>query len=262
MLEEGVVILAGVADGGVLRVQRTGAEAVDGVPVDELLEIVIVENFDLLDLMAGAEAVEEVLHGDTAGDGAQMRHGGEVHRLLHAGGGELRPAGLAAGHDVLMIAEDGDAVRADGTGGNVHDGRQEQAGDAVHRRDHEHEALRGGVRRGERAGLERALHGGAGGELRLHFHELDGAAEDVLLAVRGPLVGVVGHRARRGDGIDGGYFREGIGGIGRSLVAVHGFEYFVLGHGKEPPVIKIPMFSVCFRGTVLFELYHFFGDIV
>ena len=195
VLEEGVVILAGVADGGMLRVQRAGAETVDGLPVDELLEIVIVQNLDLLDLMAGAEAVEEVLHGDAAGNGGQMRRCAEVHGLLHAGGRELRPAGLTAGHDVLMIAEDGDAVRADGTGGDVHDGGQKQAGDAVHRRDHEHKALRGGVGRGERAGLERTLHGGAGGKLCLHFHELDGAAEDVLLAVCGPLVGVVGHRA-------------------------------------------------------------------
>ena len=170
MLEEDVVVLAAVADRRVLGIQRAVAELLQLVPVEHPAQVFIVEHIDLLDLVRGAEAVEEVLHGDVALDGGKVRHGAEIHALLHAGGGKLRPADLAAGHHVLVVAEDGDRLGRDGARGHMHDRRQQQARDAVHRRDHQHQALGGGVGRAEGAGLQRALHGGAGAGLGLHFH--------------------------------------------------------------------------------------------
>ena len=223
VLEEDVVVLAAVADGRMLGVQRAVAELFQLIPVEHLAEVLIVEHVDLLDLVGGAEAVEEVLHGDMALDGREMRHRAEIHALLHAGGGELRPADLAAGHHVLVVAEDGDRLGRDGARGDMHDRRQQQARDAVHRRDHQHQALSGGVGRAESAGLQRALHGGAGAGLGLHFHELDRHAEKILLPLGGPLVDVVGHGAGRRDGVDRRDFGKGIACVRGGLVAVHGF---------------------------------------
>ena len=228
VLEEGVVVLAGVADARVFRVQRVIPELLELCIIDELCHVVEVEHLDLLDLMGGTEAVEEVLHGDVALDGREMRHRAEIHALLHAGGGELCPAGLAAGHDVGVIAENRDGVRADGACCHVHHAGQLQPRDAVHRRDHQHQTLRRGIGRGERAGLQHALQRAAGARFGLHLHDADLCAEDVFQTVGGPLVHVRGHRTRRGDGIDGCGLGEGVGDVRGGLVAVHGFEYLVL----------------------------------
>ena len=85
MLEEGVRVLDGVADRGMLAVQGPGLEAADGVPVHQAAHVVVVQHLDLLDLMGGSEALEEVLEGDAALDGGEMGHGAQVHALLHAG---------------------------------------------------------------------------------------------------------------------------------------------------------------------------------
>ena len=85
VLEEGVRVLDGVADRGMLAVQGPGLEAADGVPVHQAAHVVVVQHLDLLDLMGGSEALEEVLEGDAALDGGEMGHGAQVHALLHAG---------------------------------------------------------------------------------------------------------------------------------------------------------------------------------
>ena len=224
MLEEDVVVLAAVADGGVLGVERPVAELLQLLPVHKPAQILIIQHVDLLDLVAGAEAVEEVLYGDVPLDGAQMRHGAEIHALLHARGGKLGPAGLAAGHHVLMVAEDGNGRGGDGARGHVHHGGQQQARNAVHGRDHQHKPLGGGVGGAEGPGLQRTLHGGAGAGLGLHFHELHRASEQILFPPGGPLVHMVGHGARRGDGIDGSDFGKGVTRVSGGFVAVHGLS--------------------------------------
>ena len=69
-LEEGVGILQGGADGGMLGVERMVTEALHSVPVKQLCQILIVQHFDLLQLVGGAEAVKEMHEGDGALDGA------------------------------------------------------------------------------------------------------------------------------------------------------------------------------------------------
>ncbi len=60
--------------------------------------------------MGGAEAVEEVQEGNAALNGGQMGHGAQVHDLLRVGGAQHGKAGLAAGHNVGVVAEDGQRV--------------------------------------------------------------------------------------------------------------------------------------------------------
>ena len=225
VLEEDVVILAAVADGGVLGVEGAVSEFSQLRCIEHLSQVGIVQHIDLLDLVAGAEAVEKVLHGQMAFDCGKMRHRAEIHAFLHAGGGKLCPACLAAGHHILMVAENGDGRHGDAACCNMHDGRQQQTGDAVHRRDHQHQALGGSICGSQRAGFQSTLHGGAGAGFSLHLHQLDGSSKEVLFPSGCPLVHMVGHGARRRDGIYGGYFGKCVTCVCGGFIAVHRFSH-------------------------------------
>ena len=112
--------------------------------------------------------------GELALDGGEMRHGAEVHRLLGAVGGEKRETGLAAGHDVAVVAENRERVGRNAAGGDVEHARELLGGDLIHVRDHEQESLRG--RKGARQGArdEGAMHRSGGAGFRLHFQNLHG----------------------------------------------------------------------------------------
>jgi hypothetical protein len=118
-LEVDVRVLGRAAQHWVLGVHGVFAELGDLVVVHQFGHVRVVDDFDLLDLVAGAEAVEEVHEGHAGVDGGKVRHQGQVHAFLHAGGGEHGEAGLAAGHDVLMVAEDGQRVGGNGARRNV-----------------------------------------------------------------------------------------------------------------------------------------------
>ena len=103
--------------------------------------------------------------------------------------------------------------------------RQLLGGDLVHVGDHEQQALGGGVGGGEGTGGERSVDRAGSSALGLHLAYLHRGAEDVLLPGSRPLVHEVGHRARRGDGVDACHLGERIGHVGCGVVAVHGLEF-------------------------------------
>ena len=144
---------------------------------------------------------KKLMKGTRALQGGQVGHGGQVHDLLHVALAQHGKAGLAAGHDVGVVAEDVQRLGGHGTGGHVEHGGQQLAGDLVHVGDHQQQTLRGGVGGGQRAGGQRAVNRTGGAGLGLHLHHLDRRAEDVLQAVGGPLVHEVGHGAD--DGVMG-----------------------------------------------------------
>ena len=124
-----------------------------------------------------------------------------------------------------MVAEDVQRVGGHGTGGHVEHGGQQLAGELVHVGDHQQQALGRGVGGGQGAGGQGAVDGAGGAGLGLHLHDLDGGAEDVLAALGGPLVHIVGHGAGGGDGVDARNLGEGVGHMRGGGVAVHGFEF-------------------------------------
>ena len=223
-LEVDIGVIHQGAHAGVLGVQSIGPEAGQGVIVHQLGIFVVTQHVDLLDLVGGAEAIEEVQEGDTGADGGQMRHGGQVRRLLDAAAGQHDKAGLAAVHHVAVVAEDGEGVGSYGAGRHMQHAGQTLAGDAVHGGDHQHQALGCGEAGGQGAGLQCAVAGAAGTGLGLHLHQAHRLAEDVLLSLGGPVVGVFGHGAGGRDRIDGCNLGEGIGHIRRRLVAVTDFQ--------------------------------------
>ena len=232
-LEEGIGILQGVAQSGMLGAQGMILEALNSVPIQHLAQILIVQNLDLLDLVRGPEAIEEMLEGDRALDGRQMGNGAQVHALLHAGGSQLCPTGLAAGHNVGMITEDGQRVGGHGTGRDVHNAGQLRAGDTVHGRDHQQQALRSSVGAGQGAGLQRAVHCAGRAGLRLHLDQLYGLAKQVLLAIGSPCIHMVSHGAGRSDGVNGSYLGKRIRYVCGSLITVHRLKHFVFCHERN-----------------------------
>mgnify|MGYP000615152220 CR=1 FL=1 len=99
VLEEDIAVLMGAASGGVLRVECVIAEGLNGLHVAHVLEVLVIPHGDLLDLMRGAEAIEEVEERRLAGESGKVGDGRKVHDLLDVALGEHGKAGLAAGHD-------------------------------------------------------------------------------------------------------------------------------------------------------------------
>ena len=223
-LEEDVGVLGGAALDRMLRVQRVPAEAVHGVPIQHLSEILVVPHLDFLDLMGGAEAVEEMQERHPALDGGQMGDGAEIHDLLHAGGTEHSITGLAAGVHVGVVAENREGMGGQRARRHMDDVRQQLAGDLIHVGDHQQKALGGGVGGGQGAGLQGTVHRARGAGLRLHFRQLDRPAEQVLLPRGAPHIRHFRHHRRRGDGVDGGNVGERIGYMRGGVVAIHGFK--------------------------------------
>ena len=208
-----------------LRIQGAGAELGDGVPVDHLGQILVVPHGDAADLVRGAETVEEVQNRHAALDGGQVGDGAQIHGLLGVGGGDHGVAGLTTCHHVGVVAEDAQGMGGQRTGGDVDDTGHQLAGDLVHVRDHQQQALRSGVGGGQSAGGDGTVNSAGRAALGLPFSDLNGLAEDVLQTVSGPFVGQLCHDRRRGDRVDRGDFRKGIGYGGGSSIAVHGFQF-------------------------------------
>ena len=201
-------------------VERAALEVVDVLHVDERFHLVVVDDVDLGNFVRGAEAVEEVQERHFGFEGGQVRHEREVHDLLHRAGSEHRKAGLAAGHNVLMVAEDVQRMRGDRARRNVENRGQQFARDLIHVGDHEQKPLAGGVSGGQCAGGERAVHRARGAAFRLHFGKAQLLAEHVHSACGRPFVRNFRHGRRRGDRVDRRDFREGIGDVAGGCIAV------------------------------------------
>lgn len=122
-----------------------------------------------------------------------MRDQREILRFLHGARGEHRETRGPNGHDIAVIAEDGQRVRGDGSRGNMKDGRRQLAGNLEHVRDHQQETLAGGKRRRQPAALQRAVHRAGSAPFALHLDDRRNTAPEVWPARGGPGVGRFSH---------------------------------------------------------------------
>ena len=224
VLEEDVAVLVRTAHHGVIGVEGAGAERSHGVHVAHLSQILVIPHGNLLDLVRGTEAVEEVDEGDTALQGSQVSHSRQVHDLLGVGLTQHGKAGLTASHNVGVIAKDVQSMAGHSTGGDMEHGGQQLTGNLVHVGDHQKQTLGCGVGGGQGASGQRAVDGTGSTSLGLHLHNLHGLAEDVLPASSGPLIHIVSHGAGRSDGVNTRNLCECVGHVSGSGVAVHSFE--------------------------------------
>ena len=225
-LEIDVGILGGTASYGVLGIQCTCTECLEGITVEQRRECGLVDKLDLLYLVRRTESVEEVQERDTRLDGNEVCHTREVHNLLYGRGSQHGETGLACSHDILMVAEDRERLSGERTGRNVEYARQQFARNLVHVGNHQQQTLRCGEGRGQSAALERSVDRTGSTSLRLHFNNLYGLTEDVLASLGGPLVDEFSHCGRRRNGVNRRNFREHIRDMRRSVVTVTCNEFF------------------------------------
>ena len=235
VLEEGLRGLVGPPVIGVVGQVGLGVDALDGLPVHHVLQVLIGPGAQLLDLVGGAEAVEEVDEPHAGLDGGQVGHRGQVHDLLGAARGQHGHAGAPAGHHVLVVPEDGQGMGGEGPGGHVEHSGQPFAGDLIEVGDHQQQALGGGKRGGQRPGGQGPVDGAGGAPFGLHLHHPHRLAENVLPVLGGPLVHVLCHGGGGGDGVDGRHFGVGIGHVAGRGVGVHALKGSVVSHFAAPP---------------------------
>jgi len=171
-----------------------------------------------------AETIEEMDERDAravAGGGGDE---GEIVGFLSVVGAEEREAGGAAGHDIGVVAEDGEALGGDGAGGDVEGEREEFAGDLVEIGDHQQETLRARERGGEGAAEETAVDGTRDAALGLELGDFGDQAPDVFFAAGSPFVAGLGHGGGRGDRVDRDELVDAVGYGGDGLVGVENYE--------------------------------------
>ena len=220
-LEEDVGVLGGTARGWGVR----------GEPAQPVLQHqlvrkhgahdVLADDVDLVDLVRGAEPVEEVHERD-----ARTHRGGvgdecEVLRLLHRRRAEHRPAGHPGAHHVGVVAEDRQRVGGQGAGGDVDHARRQLARDLVHVGEHQEQALGRREGRAEGALLNRAVQRSGSTGLGLHLDHLGDRPPQVRASGSRPGVGVLAHGRGRSDGVDRDHFAAGMSNHGSRFVAVN-----------------------------------------
>ena len=194
VLEVDVRVLRRTAEVRVIRVHRAGTERRNRVAVEELVHVGIVDHLDLLDFVGRTEAVEEVAERNGRLDRGKMRNQRKVHDFLHGSGCEERKARLTACHHVAVIAEDGERMRCERTGGYVEHAGEQLAADLIHVGDHQKETLGRRKGRRERTGLQGAVHRARRARFGLHLRNADLLSEQVQPAVRRPFVSDFRHR--------------------------------------------------------------------
>ena len=137
-------------------------------------------------------------------------------------GGQHGETGLAAGHHVAVVTEDAQSVSSQSTGGHVEHAGQQFAADLIHIGDHQQQALGSGEGAGESASGQRAVHSAGRAGFALHFSNMHLLTKQILAALSGPFVDVLGHGGGRRDGVDGGYVAESIRDMADSTVTVDG----------------------------------------
>ncbi len=200
----------------------------DEVVVDHRPHVFECQLLDLLDFVRGPETVEIMKDGDPSLQRGRLGYEDEVHGFLDRSGRQERPACLAAGHHVAVVAEDREGVRRDGPRADVEHGRGELSGDLEHVGYHEEEALRRGEGRREGSGLEGAVDRAGSSAFALHLDDRGDRPPDVLFSLRRPLVRPFAHVGRGRDRVDRAHFAAMVSRIGRSLVPVD--RNFFPGH--------------------------------
>jgi len=214
---------------GTVRAQSAIAKSFHEAGIVEGGHGVVVDHFDLLQFVGGAEAVKEDQEGDGGLHGGQLGHEAQVHHFLHAVAGDEGKTGVAGTHDVRMISKDREGLGGQRTGRHIENGGQHFAGDLVHVGKHEHQALRGCESGGESTRGKRTVHGSRGPGFGLHFDHIDGGAVDVFASIGGPGIGKLSHPGGGSNRIDGSHFGKRVCDMRGRGVSIHG-GLFKLSH--------------------------------
>ena len=171
-LEEDIGVLRGTAQG-----RGVGGEPAHPVLQNEVVRQhcahhVVADDPDLVDLVRGAEPVEEVHERNASVHGGDVGDQGEVLRLLHRRGAEHCPPRHPRAHDVRVIAEDRQGVGGQRARRDVDHARRQLAGDLVHVGQHQEQTLGRCEGRAKSAFLYGAVQRSGRSGLGLHLDDL------------------------------------------------------------------------------------------
>ena len=156
----------------------------------------------------------------------EVRHARQVHHLLHRRGRQHGETGLPGGHDVLVVAENGERLRRQRPRRDVEHARKQLTRDLVHIGNHQQQSLRRGEGRGESASLQGAVHRPGSTRLGLHFDHFHGFTEHISTPLGGPFVHQFRHRRGGRDGIDRSDLGEHVGHVSRRVISIAGDKLF------------------------------------
>ncbi len=193
-LEVDVGVLGGHLGVGGFRTESAVTETFDMLHIDHFFHFAVVEDFNLLDFVGSTESVEVAEERDVTFERGEVGDKRQVVGFLNRRCGSHGETGAAAGHHIGVVAEDRQRLGGQCAGGHVEHGREHFTGDLVHVRDHQQQALRGGVSGGERACAQRPVHGAGSPGFGLHFGNGDHVAKHIYLTLAGPDVSVLTHR--------------------------------------------------------------------
>ncbi len=152
-LEINVGVLCGTADGRAVRCHPAVTVGQDQIIRQHFAQHIIFDAGQTRFFVAGAEPVKEMQERHPRAQCGGMRDGGHVGCLLHVVAGQQCKSGLAHGHNVTVVAKDGQRMRRQRARGHVHHERRLFTGDFVHVRNHQQQSLGRGERRGQRPHL-------------------------------------------------------------------------------------------------------------
>ena len=216
---------------------------VDQLVVDQFARLFLRQQVNLVDLVAGAETVEEMQERHARRERRHVRNHRHVLRLLHTRGGKQREARRARTHHIAVIAEDRQRVRRERARGDVEHRRRQLAGDLEHVGQLQQQPLRRGKGRRQRARLERAVHRARGPGLALHLDDLRHLSPQILRARGRPCIGQFTHRRRRRDRVDRNDFAQQVSDAGGGLVAVEHIR--MSDHGSLGCHVRATGFRPC-----------------
>ena len=104
-------------------------------------------------------------------------------------------------------------------------GRSQFAGNFEHVRDHEQQTLARREGRGQRSGLQGAMHRTGGSAFGLHLNDTGNGAPDVSLSHGAFHVGDFAHYRRGSNGVDGNDLVGGMRHMGSRGIAVDGYHF-------------------------------------
>ena len=224
-LEINIIILCSTTLYRMVRIQGTTAESCNSIPVQNLAEILIINHFNLLNLMGSTETIKEIQERNTPLDSNQMSYCRKVHNLLYGGLCQHSYTSLASSHNILMITKDIQGRSSQSTCRNVEYAWEHLSGNLVHVRNHQQHTLGCSIGGGQCTSLQRTVQSTSCTSLRLKLYNTYLLTKKVFNPLSSHLINMLSHWRRWGNWIDGSNIGKCVGHISRSCVTIHSLHF-------------------------------------
>ena len=236
-LEINIIILSSTTDTWMIWIQCIATESIYCIPVQNLAQFLIRNNFNLLNLMGSTETIKEIKERNPSLNSNQMSNSSQIHNFLYRGLSQHSHTGLTGSHNILMVTKNVQRAGSQGTSTNVEYAWQKLTGNLVHIWNHQEHTLRCSIGSSQSTSLQGAMYSTSGASLRFHLYDVYLLAKQVFLALCCHFVYILSHWRRRRNRIDCSYISKCVRDIRSSGITIHSFHFFA--HGSYSPLNKI-----------------------